>query len=367
MPFAQGSVVRAGALRGYDAQAVLNRITFCQAHLRVMREGRSESATPVPVVARTHAYPGLDALRALAAISVVIFHVALARGAEDDGYVGDLLSQFTYGVTLFFVLSGFLLYGPFVAAMLDRRRHVNVSAYLSRRVVRIVPAYWLALTALAIWPGVNGDVFGSQAPTFYGFAQIYDAVTFLQGLPQAWTLCVELTFYLALPPLAVFVGRRPVRSPNVWLARQLTLLGVAAISANLVRVAVAAAGADFYGGHFWISSTLLGTFDWFAAGMALAAIVAARRHGATVGASFDRLAADHRNLCWLAAGGLLCAMALARPQPHSELANHVLAVIAAILIVAPIVLGQDADRRKGRALPHRFVIWLGIVSWVRLV
>ena len=54
-------------------------------------------------------------------------------------------------MTVFFVLSGFLLYRPFLAADLDGLRPVALRDYARRGVLRIVPAYWLALTVIALW------------------------------------------------------------------------------------------------------------------------------------------------------------------------------------------------------------------------
>lgn len=78
--------------------------------------------------------------------------------------------------------------------------------FTRRRLLRIVPAYWLALTVLSIKPGL-ADVFTHDWWRYYGFLQIYDPVTRLSGLTVAWTLCIEVTFYLALPVYAAFARR----------------------------------------------------------------------------------------------------------------------------------------------------------------
>ena len=104
-------------------------------------------------------------------------------------------------MTVFFLISGFLLYRPFVAARLRGARPARAPApYAWRRFLRIVPAYWLALTVV----GARGS--GRAAcsppagiPTFYGLAQIYRETTIGGGLTQAWTLCIEVAFYAFLP------------------------------------------------------------------------------------------------------------------------------------------------------------------------
>jgi peptidoglycan/LPS O-acetylase OafA/YrhL len=325
-----------------------------------LQVGLSHPTRAASSTAKTHAFPALDALRALAAFSIVVFHVSQFR-APSARFGGDLLAQLTYGVTLFFVLSGFLLYRPFAAAALDRTRRIDIAAYISRRFVRIIPAYWLALTVLAIWPGVSGDVLGENAPRFYGLAQIYDATTFHQGLPQAWTLCVEITFYLVLPLIALAAARIPQRSGDRWLARQLAFLFIAGIGANVVRLAIESSSHVFFAHYSWISSTLLGTFDWFAAGMALAAISVARDHGATFASFVDRAAA-HRGACWAVAGVTFLVMSGIAPYAHADALNHPLAGLAATLIVAPMVIGRAAGRRDV-LLAHPAAVWLGVVSY----
>ena len=82
-------------------------------------------------------------------------------------------SRLNSGVTLFFVISGFLLYRPFVAARFIRgRRALGTGRYAWHRFLRIVPAYWVALTVIALWLGLP-HVFGPDAIVYYGFGQVY--------------------------------------------------------------------------------------------------------------------------------------------------------------------------------------------------
>jgi peptidoglycan/LPS O-acetylase OafA/YrhL len=67
----------------------------------------------------------------------------------------------------------------------------RLSAYASRRFLRIVPAYWVALTVVAIWIGLPDVFTWSGVPIYYGFGQVYDQMRSLGGLPQAWSLCVR--------------------------------------------------------------------------------------------------------------------------------------------------------------------------------
>ena len=64
-------------------------------------------------------FPLLDAMRAIAALSVVAYHVAFFSRATEHGWTGALLSRLNVGVTVFFVISGFVLYRPMVRARWD--------------------------------------------------------------------------------------------------------------------------------------------------------------------------------------------------------------------------------------------------------
>src|ERR1044072_6339872 len=87
-----------------------------------------------------------DGLRAVAALSVLVTHTAFISGFNGHGLPGAITSRLDIGAALFFVLSGFLLSPPFVAARYDDRPSPRLGLYFRRRVVRIAPAYWLALT-----------------------------------------------------------------------------------------------------------------------------------------------------------------------------------------------------------------------------
>ena len=101
-----------------------------------------------------------------------------------DSPLRPYLAQPIAGVTVFFVISGFLLYRPFVRRAARRGEPApDTRAYAWRRFLRIVPAYWLALTVIAIWLSLD-TVFDPawHIPVFYGFAQIYVHPLELDGL-----------------------------------------------------------------------------------------------------------------------------------------------------------------------------------------
>src|SRR4051794_11402525 len=152
-------------------------------------------------------FPAFDGLRAIAAVSVLVVHTAGDAGTMyRPGTAGALLAHLDVGVTIFFLISGFLLYRPFSAARLSNRPRPSPRRHRAPRVLRIVPAYWLALTVLAIYPGLP-RMFSNDWWIYYGFLQTYDADTINTGIGQAWTLGVELSFYAMLPLYAAALDR----------------------------------------------------------------------------------------------------------------------------------------------------------------
>ena len=154
----------------------------------------------------------LDGLRAVAALSVVGYHSWLytlprvSTGAHHT--TTDLIwHELRLGLVLFFVLSGFLLYLPWVRAARESGQAPSVIAYALRRAARIVPAYWIAVlgSIALLWshagePGVrlppSGDLW-----LFAVFGQNFNEATLLKLNAPLWTLAVEATFYVVLPLL----------------------------------------------------------------------------------------------------------------------------------------------------------------------
>jgi len=210
-------------------------------------------------------YPQVDALRALAAISVLLYHASVVQ--RFPGFVQRLASHGNIGVVLFFLISGFLLYRPFVTARQGTAPRVRVKRFYLARLLRIVPAYWLALTLIAIWPGV--PMYGSRWWQLYLFGQIYDPHTVFAGLGPAWSLCVEMSFYLLLPLYALAAGAlwQLVRGERARCLVEVALLAILALVSIGVHVWISHHQADANLGF-----TLPGTFYLFAVGMGLAVI-----------------------------------------------------------------------------------------------
>jgi peptidoglycan/LPS O-acetylase OafA/YrhL len=326
------------------------------------------------MTSRDSRFPLADSLRALAAFSVLMFHVLSVEHLDVQGLRLPQLARFTshldVGVTIFFVISGFLLYRPFARARLEHEPSPAVGPYALRRFLRIVPAYWIALAAGTLWLSIPG-VFES-APRYFGFAQVYSPATALGGIPQAWTLCVEISFYALLPLYAGGMRLARVRTSRRWLATEAAGLLVL-VGASLVYkvLALRHVDADSLKAAPWLL-TLPGFLDQFALGMALAVGSLAVEAGALP----DRGVSTLRRwptLPWAVAIAAYVVTARtigasgpvgAGSQNDQVLARHGLYSLIAVCVVLPAVTTHHVRRGVARRiLALRPLLWAGLVSY----
>ncbi len=296
----------------------------------------------------------LDALRAFAALGVLASHAALVSGTSYHAWYGSVFANGISGVTIFFVLSGFLLYRPFLAADLDGLRRVRIGDFARRRLLRILPAYWLALTVIGLWLHLKG-VFGPHGWTYYALVQIYAPGTVpAGGLIAAWSLAVEISFYLVLPFYALGLsrlGRGMQRRSRIRL--ELAVLAILGVASTALRY-------DAVTGHMPFN-TLPTTFTWFAIGMALAvlSVSGVPRLVATIGA--------HPGVCWTAAVVLyLIQAAILNTNTYTAnqwMVQYVLSALVALALVLPAVLGYQAGGWPRRVMSWRVLGLVGLISY----
>src|SRR5436305_13147969 len=148
--------------------------------------------------------PGLDLLRALAIIVVVIYHAALF-GFKLPGRV----DRFGWiGVDLFFVLSGYLIGGQLLAP-LAREKPISLGRFFARRVLRIMPAYFVILAVYFLLP--SRREYPDMSQPLWKFLLSIQNVALHGGtaFSHAWSLAVEDQFYLCLPFILLFANRWP--------------------------------------------------------------------------------------------------------------------------------------------------------------
>jgi peptidoglycan/LPS O-acetylase OafA/YrhL len=308
-------------------------------------------------------FPLFDGLRALAAITILVYHAASLSGYVQFGHLGAWAANLNFGVTIFFVISGFLLYRPYVRARLAEVDGPSLGRFYRRRLLRIIPAYWVALTLLSLYPGSPATF--ADWPRYYLFLQVYPPSPPREGLFQAWSLCVEMSFYLLLPLYAALMDRWfRSRSASVRLWLEVALLGMLSV----------ASGFATYAWSSGATSPLLQGLPrfmfWFALGMGLAiasAWVAQQEQS-------PRWVTALKNRAWRSwALALVLFVALgALTQvpadgisfaPGNALLQWTLGGLIALLVVLPAVFGGSAQNAGARMLRWRPVVWLGLVSY----
>jgi peptidoglycan/LPS O-acetylase OafA/YrhL len=298
-------------------------------------------------------------------LAIVLAHVLSLAPWMITTWYGRLANGLSVGVWIFFAVSGFLLYRPFVAARAAGRPGPRLGDFARRRALRILPAYWLALTVLSLWPGepyVTGP-FTHDWWRYYGFMQIYGDRFRDHGLVVAWSLCVEVTFY-ALLPLYAFGVRRLCRMVGWKVAELGPLIAIA-----VVGLTVRGLCASQVLGWVW-SPTLLGTMQFFTVGMGLA-VASVALQGRSVRSRLGQLALRRVEWSWLVA---LAAFVLANtvfdyfdvhgyPPWLQITGNDALGMATAFLVIFPAVFGTTLGGLPRRILASRLLSWLGVISY----
>ena len=175
---------------------------------------------------------GLDGLRGLAALAV--FSVHFNQTVRFDTQLGPFdiarfLENGEYGVSLFFSLSGFLLSIPFWQALIAGSELPSLKKYALRRIARIVPAYYVALTLLILLSGL-WRYSGALPDILLHYLFLFNFAEFSIFSINApfWSLAVEMQFYILLPLLFMFVARFKRYAP-------LLLIFIIAAAAYLVH------------------------------------------------------------------------------------------------------------------------------------
>lgn len=314
-------------------------------------------------------FPCFDGLRAMAAVAVMFAHSSLASGLNVRSSFGDYLARLDMGVAIFFLISGFLLYRPFVARAYAERRAPETGPYFRRRFLRIYPAYWVGLTAVLLYfphPHVNNtfDLF-----LHYSLLHIYSVHTVLGPVQQAWSLATELSFYVFLP-LYAWALARIVRASRHRFCAELTGVAVLYAISVVSRLVVFTVVRDpDYRGVF--GTWLIARLDQFALGMLLAvlSVWVVRYRVALV----EWLARPWvPGLSWVVAGVSYWAVSTRLgliPGPSNDetvlqlMGLQFLYGATAFFLILPAVFGP-ANRGLVRGfLRFRVVAWLGVISY----
>ncbi|MEY4383202.1 MAG: hypothetical protein RI995_744 [Bacteroidota bacterium] len=167
--------------------------------------------------------PALDGLRGIAIALVLIFH-----WFPTNHWV-NVVPNGPIGVTLFFVLSGFLI----TQILLDKKDkfpfRVNIKNFLARRALRIFPIYYAVLCTIALLfhahIAINTDFYAHPLPYFlYYYNHLLEQTSnWSDQLSPYWSLAVEEQFYLIWPLLILLI---PGKKKILWMIGLLLFLGI---------------------------------------------------------------------------------------------------------------------------------------------
>jgi peptidoglycan/LPS O-acetylase OafA/YrhL len=142
-------------------------------------------------------YYGLDTLRALAVIMVILFHYP--RWFPHPEWFPEVLKFGWAGVDLFFVLSGFLISSQ-LFAQIKKQGSFSMREFYIKRFFRILPVYYFVLALYFIFPVLSAPQLLPPLWKFLTFTQNFGAnFETHRGFGVVWSLCVEEHFYLLLP------------------------------------------------------------------------------------------------------------------------------------------------------------------------
>jgi peptidoglycan/LPS O-acetylase OafA/YrhL len=306
----------------------------------------------------------------MSASGVLIGHCA-SLTIVASSVAGHLIGDLQMGVTVFFVISGFLLYRPFVAADMAGRSPAPTSVFYRRRLLRIIPAYWFALTVVALLPGVISVFTSDQWWRYYLLIQNYSGINFVfaRGIGPAWSLSVEMAFYLTLPLFAWVMRRTRGGDPDWRLSGDLIVLGAIALIAALVRADLVSeinANHGLVSGWKWTLVLSLPLFlTWFAVGMAFASISSWSAQTGKAPRAL-RSAASHPGLVWLFAlscYGLMAAVSPALPSAENAVHHTMMGLIAAAIVFPAAFPHPDGKGVPGWFLALPAIAWVGLVSY----
>jgi peptidoglycan/LPS O-acetylase OafA/YrhL len=311
-------------------------------------------------VAHVDRVSSLTGIRAVAALTVVGTHAAYSTGKYTHGYWGLVGSRLEIGVPIFFVLSGFLLFRPWVKSAATGGPPPSLSRYARHRVRRIMPAYVITVLFAYVlyhfreagpnpghtWLGLVRNLTLTQI-----YCNGYLGKYLHQGLTQMWSLAVEGAFYVALPFLAylllVVISRRRWQ-PNLMLAALAAMMLISPAWLILVH-------ADHWfpdGARLWLPTYLA----WFLAGMALAVLQAMGVR------CYALMAVPLAIICYFIVSTPIAGAPTTSPASLSEaIFKTVFYAVIAALAVAPLALGDQGS--YSRLLASRPMVWLGEISY----
>jgi peptidoglycan/LPS O-acetylase OafA/YrhL len=309
----------------------------------------------------------LDGVRALSTLGIILYHLFSVSGQtiNNPNGLGEFSGRLNVAVSIFFVLSGYLLFRPFVEAILLDAPFSKSSTFYLKRFVRIIPAYWVAL--LILW-----KIDAINFPNFSGFIRsLFLIHTFtegnvLTGIAQTWTLSVEVFFYLCLPWIAMLIRAcTRNKTSKVKLCNLFGCLIALYASAYVFRVVFHLVQLE----HFETHAILLPAhFDTFALGMLVSAGVVTLQVFPELRGLQTRLARlapvffVFSGATWFWSTQIGWALDFNLSRFRIVLFGFFLYGIASVCFVIPFCLDSGTSRVT-KIFGSRLFVWLGTISY----
>lgn len=306
-------------------------------------------------------FPALDGLRALGALAVLTTHVGFQSGDALQGPFAGLLARLDAGVSIFFVISGFLLFRPYAVAHLAGQQWPDVRLYLRHRAIRILPVLWLTVAGAWLLLPTKGATWGDYLRHAF-MVHIYSSDRTLAGLTQMWSLATEVAFYLLLPVAAWLLTRK--HKGTRWVVSAAGLCVLLFLAGPLWMGVCTAIDRPI--GRLWLP----GYMGWFAAGMALAVWNAARTSGVLEESRIEEVL-RHPGTVWALAAALFVLLStpiagpldLSAPGVATIVTKNALYGLLGLLVVVPAVTPGAAEESGLRYLSGRLGKYLGSISY----
>ncbi|MBI3501194.1 MAG: acyltransferase [Bacteroidetes bacterium] len=158
-------------------------------------------------LAKSNYFPALTGIRTVASCMVFFHHFNPFKAVWFGNFFHDFIGEFHVGVTIFFVLSGFLICYRYYDDVKEGK--AGIKPYLINRFARIYPMYFI-ITIISFLPFVCNCTFSENTHVLFlnltflrGFFDEYK----FTGIPGGWSLTVEELFYFLFPLLILISGR----------------------------------------------------------------------------------------------------------------------------------------------------------------
>lgn len=330
---------------------------------------------------------GVDGIRGVGSMFVVFAHVMVfTRAADFTGsqWLGGVFVIVAQGLTMFFIISGYLLYRPFVDHVVADRGQPMIGAFYRNRLWRIFPAWIVVFVLVALVLGaalVEPSSLDNPVPIQDRLGRMTDPTDILlnltllyayfpgttNGMMVSWSLVVEVAFYAVLPLLYLIgrgiAGRSPSRARAIVAMTIPALVLLAIGTFGRLRGATDQLKGVMQGGGShdaqdrWaaiLHNSLYDTGDLCAYGMLVAVMVSALRGS-------ERFTRVMPNICW-ATLIVSVPIAVALHSRHFDMPFWGLACAAIFLLV---VIPGDGLPQRGLMglLKLRVIDHLGVISY----